>query len=245
MIYLKTPDEIKKMKRSCQIIGDMLRMLEDKIYIGMPTRELDRLAYEYITARGEKPNFLGYHGFPGTICVSIDEQVVHGFPSDRRLKEGEIVSIDTGCVLDGYHADAARTFIVGNTTEEKKRLVEVTKECFFKGVEAIRIGGALGDIGHAIQTHAESNGYSVVRDMVGHGIGRSLHEDPQVPNYGKKGVGVRIRPGMTLAIEPMINMGEYKVVLDGWDCYTADYKPSAHYENTVAITENGVEILTL
>ena len=245
MIYLKTPDEIKKMKRSCQIIGDMLRMLEEKIYIGMTTRELDRLAYEYITAHGAKPNFLGYHGFPGTICVSIDEQVVHGFPSERRIKEGEIVSIDTGCVLDGYHADAARSFIVGNTTPEKKRLVEVTKECFFKGVEAIRIGAALGDVGHAIQTHAESNGFSVVRDMIGHGIGRSLHEDPPVPNYGKKGVGVRIRQGMTLAIEPMINMGDYKVIIDGWDCYTADYKPSAHYENTVAITENGVEILTL
>ena len=245
MIYLKTPQEIQKMKKACRIVGDMLRLLEEKIHVGMTTKELDAIAYNYIVASGAKPNFLGYGGFPGTICVSIDEQVVHGFPSDRRLKEGEIVSVDTGCVLDGYHADAARTFIIGNTTPEKKRLVDVTKECFFKGIEAITVGGTLGDVGHAIQLHAESNGFSVVRDMVGHGIGRSLHEDPPVPNYGKRGVGVRIKEGMTLAIEPMINLGGHKVIITGWDCITADGQPSAHYENTVAITENGVEILTL
>lgn len=245
MIYIKTPQEIEKIKASCRIVGDMLKLLEGKIRAGITTKELDRFAFEYIEARGAKPNFLGYGGFPGTICVSIDEQVVHGFPSDRVLEEGEIVSIDTGCVLDGYHSDAARTFPVGKCSPEKLKLIEVTKECFFKGIEAITIGGAIGDIGYAVQKHAEDNGFSVVRDMVGHGVGRHLHEDPQVPNYGKKGVGVRIRRGMTLAIEPMINMGDYHVDIDGWKCVTTDGLPSCHYENTVAVTDNGVEILTL
>lgn len=245
MIYIKTPQEIEKIKASCRIVGDMLKLLEEKIRVGITTKELDDFAYEYITSCGAKPNFLGYGGFPGTICVSIDEQVVHGFPSDRALKEGEIVSIDTGCVLDGYHSDAARTFPVGKCSAEKLRLIEVTKECFFKGIEAISIGGAIGDIGYAVQQHAESNGFSVVRDMVGHGVGRHLHEDPQVPNYGKRGVGVRLRRGMTLAVEPMINMGDYHVDIDGWKCVTSDGKPSAHYENTIAITDSGVEILTL
>lgn len=245
MIYVKTPQEIEKIKVSCRIIGDMLKLIEEKIRPGIATKELDRFAFDYIASRGAKPNFLGYGGFPGTICVSIDEQVVHGFPSDRILKEGEIVSIDTGCVLNGYHSDAARTFPVGNCSPEKLRLIEVTKECFFKGIEAITIGGAIGDIGYAVQKHAEENGFSVVRDMVGHGVGRYLHEDPEVPNYGKKGVGVRIRRGMTLAVEPMINMGDYHVDIDGWKCVTSDGKPSAHYENTIAITDNGVEILTL
>ncbi len=245
MIYIKTPQEIEKIKASCRIVGDMLKIFEEKIREGVTTKELDRFAYEYITARGAKPNFLGYGGFPGTICVSVDEQVVHGFPSDRVLKEGEIVSIDTGCILDGYHSDAARTFAVGKCSPEKLRLIEVTKECFFKGVEAVSIGGAIGDIGYAIQSHAELNGFSVVRDMVGHGVGKYLHEDPQVPNYGKKGVGVRIRRGMTLAIEPMINMGDYHVDIDGWKCVTRDGLPSSHYENTIAVTDNGVEILTL
>lgn len=245
MIYVKTPQEIEKIKASCLIIGDMLKLLEEKIRPGVVTKDLDRFAFDYIASRGAKPNFLGYGGFPGTICVSIDEQVVHGFPSDRVLKEGEIVSIDTGCVLNGYHSDAARTFPVGNCSPEKLKLIEVTKECFFKGIEAITIGGAIGDIGYAVQQHAESNGFSVVRDMVGHGVGRFLHEEPEVPNYGKKGVGVRIRRGMTLAVEPMINMGDYHVDIDGWKCVTSDGKPSAHYENTIAITDNGVEILTL
>lgn len=245
MIYIKTPQEIEKIKASCRIIGDMLKLLEGKIRAGITTKELDRFAFEYIESRGAKPNFLGYGGFPGTICVSIDEQVVHGFPSDRVLREGEIVSIDTGCILDGYHSDAARTFPVGQCSPEKLKLIEVTKECFFKGIEAITIGGAIGDIGYAVQKHAEENGFSVVRDMVGHGVGRHLHEDPQVPNYGKKGVGVRIRRGMTLAVEPMINMGDYHVDIDGWKCVTSDGLPSCHYENTIAITDNGVEILTL
>ncbi len=245
MIYIKTPQEIEKIKAACQIISDMFKFVEEKIRVGVTTKEIDKFCFDYIASRGAKPNFLGYYGFPGTICTSIDEEVVHGFPSDRVLEEGQIVSIDTGCVLNGYHADAARTFPVGKCSAEKLKLVEVTKECFFKGVEAVSIGGALGDVGYAIQQHAESNGFSVVRDMVGHGIGKSLHEDPQVPNYGKRGVGVRLRKGMTLCIEPMINMGDYHVEIDGWRCVTADGLPSAHYENTIAITDDGVQILTL
>lgn len=245
MIYIKSKKEIEMMKASCAIVSDMLKLLEERIKVGVTTKELDAFAYEYIKSRGAKPNFLGRGGFPGTICASVDNEVVHGFPSDKPLLEGQIVSIDTGCVLNGYHSDAARTFPVGNCSPEKLKLIKVTQECFFKGIEAISIGGAIGDIGYAIQNHAELNGFSVVRDMVGHGVGRDLHEDPQVPNYGKKGVGVRIRSGMTLAIEPMINMGDYHVDIDGWKCVTSDGLPSAHYENTVAITDDGIQILTL
>ena len=245
MIYIKNNEEIERMRRAGKIVGDLLRYLEEKIRVGMRTDELDRLAYEFITSRGARPSFLGYGGFPGSICVSIDEQVVHGFPSERTIKEGEIVSVDVGAELNGYHGDAARSFILGDGFEDKKRLVSVTKECFFKGYESVIVGAALGDIGAAVQEHAESNGYSVVREMVGHGIGRNLHEDPNVPNYGKRGVGVRLKKGMAIAIEPMINMGEKEVIIDGWKCVTRDGKPSAHYENTVVLTDNGAEILTL
>ncbi len=245
MIYLKKNEELEKMRKAGKIVGDVLKLLEDKIAIGMKTIELDRLAYDYITKMGAKPSFLGYGGFPASICVSIDEEVVHGFPSERIIKEGEIVSVDVGAFIGGFHGDAARSFYLGETSKEKKKLVEVTRECFFKGVETVMEGSALGDIGSAIQTYAEENGFSVVREMVGHGIGRNLHEDPSVPNYGKKGVGVRLRKGMTLAIEPMINLGKKEVIIDGWKCITKDLMPSAHYENTIALTDNGVEILTL
>lgn len=245
MIYLKNPSEIALMRKSGQITADVLKLIEDNIKVGVETAYLDKLAYDYIVGCGAKPSFLGYGGFPGSICVSIDEQVVHGFPSERRLEEGEIVSIDVGSFLNGFHSDAARTFLVGNVSPEKKKLVDVTKECFFKGLEEVMVGGTLGDIGGAIQEHAESNGYSVVREMVGHGVGRNLHEDPSVPNYGKRRTGIRLRSGMTLAIEPMINMGGKEVVIDGWSCVTRDKSPSAHYENTVALTSEGVEILTL
>ena len=245
MIYIKNPSEIELMRKSGQIVADVLKLIEDNVKVGVKTRYLDKLAYDYIVGCGAKPSFLGYGGFPGTICVSIDEEVVHGFPSERVLKDGEIVSIDVGALLNGYHGDAARTFLVGSVSPEKKRLVEVTKECFFKGIENLMVGSTLGDIGGAIQEHAESNGYSVVREMVGHGIGKRLHEDPNVPNYGKRGVGIRLKSGMTLAVEPMVNMGTHKLILDGWKCETADSKPSAHYENTILITANGVEILTL
>ena len=244
MIYVKNKSEIDQMRKACQIVADVLKIMEDNVKIGVKTSYLDKLAYDYIVGCGAKPSFLGYGGFPSTICCSIDEQVVHGFPSERVLKEGEIVSIDVGA-YNGFHGDAARTFLVGNVSPEKKKLVEVTKECFFKGIEGICSGSFLGDIGGAIQEYAESFGYSVVREMVGHGVGRNLHEDPSVPNYGRKRTGVRLRRGMTLAIEPMINMGGHQVNINGWECVTRDGLPSAHYENTVLITDDGVEILTL
>lgn len=245
MIYIKTDEEIEKMRKAGRIVGDTLKLVEEKIRLGMETKELDKIAYDFIVSCGAKPSFLGLYGFPATACISINEQVVHGFPSDRRIEEGDIVSFDVGAQIYGYHGDAARSFYVGKISPEKEKLIKVTEECFFKGVDAVMIGGAIGDIGYAVQRHAESNGFSVVREMVGHGVGKRLHEDPSVPNYGKRGVGARLKKGMTLAIEPMINMGGYEVIIDGWKCVTKDGLPSAHYENTVALTDNGVEILTL
>jgi methionyl aminopeptidase len=245
MIIIKTDNEIELMKEPCKIVRDALLLAEDKIKAGMTTGELNKIVHDYIISSGAKPSFLGYGGFPAATCISIDEQVVHGFPSNRIIKEGEIVSVDVGAYKNGFHGDAARSLYVGEIDSEKKRLVDVTKECFFKGIEGICIGSPLGDIGAQIQSYAESNGFSVVRDMVGHGVGKHLHEDPQVPNYGRKGTGVRLKRNMTLAIEPMINMGTWEVEIDGWKCVTLDGKPSAHYENTVVITDNGVEILTL
>ena len=245
MIYIKTDEEIEKMRLACKITGDTLKLVEEKIKVGMTTLELDKIAYDYITGCGAKPSFLGLYGFPGTACISIDEQVVHGFPSDRVIEEGQIVSFDVGAYINGFHGDAARSFYVGAIAPEKKRLIEVTKQCFFEAIKVVMPGGAVGDIGYAVQTYAEKNGFSVVRDMVGHGVGRHLHEDPSVPNFGKRGVGARLKKGMTLAIEPMINMGGYEVIIDDWKCVTKDGLPSAHYENTIALTDNGVDILTL
>ena len=245
MIHVKNQDEIQRMRVACQITRDTLNLLEEKIRPGMTTKELDRIAYDYITKCGAKPAFLGLYGFPGTCCISIDEEVVHGFPSDRVIKEGEIVSVDVGAFKDGFNGDAARTFCIGEVTFEKRRLVEVTKQCFFEGIKDICVGSAIGDIGYQVQTYAESNGFSVVRDMTGHGIGRKLHEEPELRNYGKRGTGIRLKEGMTLALEPMINMGGGQVDIDGWKWVTRDGLPSAHYENTFVVTANGVEILTL
>ena len=246
MIYLKKAEELERMRVACQITRDTLNLLEEKLRVGMTTKELDKIAYDYITSCGAKPGFLGLYGFPGSICVSIDNEVVHGIPSTSRvIEEGQIVSIDVGAFKNGFNGDAARSFYVGNITPEKKKLVEVTKQCFFEGIKDICVGSAIGDIGYQVQTYAESNGFSVVREMTGHGIGRRLHEEPEVRNYGRKGTGIRLREGMTLAIEPMINMGTHEVIIDGLSCVTKDGKPSAHYENTVVITNNGVEILTL
>ena len=245
MIIIKTDNEIELMKEPCKIVRDALLLAEDKIKAGMTTGELNKIVHDYIISSGARPSFLGYGGFPAATCISIDEQVVHGFPSNRIIKEGEIVSVDVGAYKNGFHGDAARSLYVGEIDSEKKRLIDVTKECFFKGIEGICIGSPLGDIGNQIQTYAEANGFSVVREMVGHGIGRKVHEDPNVPNYGKRGTGIRLKRNMTLAIEPMINMGTYEVDMNGWDCLTRDRKPSAHYENTVVITDEGVEILTL
>ena len=245
MIHVKTDKEIELMRVACKITGDTLKLLEEKIKPGMTTRELDKIAYDYIVSCGAKPSFLGLYGFPATTCISIDEEVVHGIPSDRVIEEDMIVSVDVGAYINGFHGDAARSFYAGSISPEKKRLIDVTRECFFEGIKGICVGSALGDIGAQVQAHAEKNGYSVVRDMVGHGIGRQMHEDPSVPNYGRRGTGVRLKRNTTLAVEPMINMGRHEVLINGLNCVTKDGLPSAHYENTILIGDNGVEILTL
>ncbi|MBQ3047182.1 MAG: type I methionyl aminopeptidase [Clostridia bacterium] len=248
MITIKTDAEIACMRESGRLTKNVLDLIGREIRIGMTTKDLDRLACEYIRSCGAEPSFLGYSGYPASICASIDSMVVHGIPSDNEvIKDGQIVSVDVGVVYNGWQGDAARTFMVGNVSEEKRKLVKVTEECFFKAIENLRDGTPLGDIGYHVQSHAESNGFSVVRALVGHGIGREMHEDPSVPNYGRKGTGIRLKKGMAIAIEPMINAGVYQVdfMSDGWGVVTRDRKPSAHYENTVVITDSGVEILTL
>lgn len=248
MVTVKTAEQIELMRKANQIVRDTLLLIEEKIKPGMTTAHLNRLAHDFITKCNAVPSFLGYSGYPASICVSIDEEVVHGIPSERRfIEEGQIVSVDIGSIYKGYNGDAARTFAVGKISEEKQKLIDVTKQSFFEGVKILKEGVRLGDLGHAIQSYAESNGFSVVRALVGHGIGTDMHEDPEVPNYGRAGHGLRLKAGMTIAIEPMINAGTYDVYMldDEWTVVTADGKPSAHYENTVAITEDGVDILSL
>ena len=248
MITIKTDAEIALMRESGKLTKDVLDLIGSRIRAGMTTKELDTIARDFIEACGAYPSFLGYSGYPASICTSIDDMVVHGIPSDEIvIKEGQIVSVDVGVIYNGWQGDAARTFKIGKVSEEKEKLVKVTEECFFKAVERLRDGSPLGDIGYHVQSHAEANGFSVVRALVGHGIGKEMHEDPSVPNYGRKGTGIRLKKGMTIAIEPMINAGVYQVDFesDGWGVRTRDRKPSAHYENTVVITDNGVEILTL
>ena len=247
MIKAKSPEEIALMRESCRIVKETLDFVGRNIRAGMTTKDVDDMVYRYITSCGAYPSSLGYGGFPASACVSVNEVVVHGIPSDRIIENGDIVSVDITAEKNGYNGDAARTFMIGDVSEEKRQLVKVTEECFFKAIEGLRAGTPLYDIGYAVQTHAESHGYGVVRALVGHGIGRDMHEDPSVPNFGKKGTGMRLKAGMTICIEPMINAGTYKVVFhdDGWTVTTMDGKPSAHYENTVLITEDGVEILTL
>lgn len=247
MINVKTESEIAYMRESCRIVKETLEFVGKNIRAGMTTKEVDELVYRYITSCGARPSSLGYCGYPASSCVSVNEVVVHGIPSDRIIEDGDIVSVDITAEKNGYNGDAARTFLIGDVSEEKRRLVRVTEECFFKAIEELKAGTPLYDIGYKVQTHAESHGYGVVRALVGHGIGREMHEDPSVPNYGRKGTGMRLKAGMTICIEPMINMGTHKVVFerDGWTVTTMDGQPSAHYENTVLITEDGVEILTL
>ena len=248
MITIKNEQEIEYMRESCRIVKETLDFVGKNVHAGMTTKEVDELVYKYITSCGAYPSELGYEGYPASSCVSINEVVVHGIPGDRVILDGDIVSVDITAEKNGFHGDAARTFLIGNVSEEKRKLVKVTEECFFKAIEGLQAGTPLYNIGYAVQTHAESHGYGVVRALTGHGIGSSMHEDPSVPNYGRKGTGMRLRAGMTICIEPMITMGTYKVYQDrndGWTITTADGKPAAHYENTVLITENGVEILTL
>ena len=248
MITIKSAKQVEKMRASAKITKETLKLIEKHIKPGVTTAQLDKIAYDYIISKGAKPNFLNYNGFPGSICASVNEEVVHGIPSKRAvLKEGDIISIDMGAVLDGWHSDAARTFGVGKISEQAQRLIDVTRESFFEGLKYLKHGAKLGDVSSAIQNYVESNGYSVVRDLVGHGIGTHLHEDPSVPNFGTAGKGVKLAAGMTLAIEPMVNEGHYKVCVldDDWTVVTADGSLAAHYENTVLITKDGYEILTL
>ena len=248
MIYLKTKKEIEFMRKACQITKGMLDIVEKNIRPGVSTLELDQIAEDYCRSQGAIPNFKNYGGFPGSICASIDDVVVHGIPrANIILKEGQIISIDCGAMIHGFNGDAARTFPVGKISPEKQKLIDVTKQSFFEGIKGLKVGDRIGDIGERVQKYAESFGFSVVREMVGHGIGRDLHEDPEVPNYGHKGYGPKIEDGLVIAIEPMINMGRKEITIDDddWTTRTRDGKPSAHYENTVAITSEGVEILTL
>lgn len=247
MIIIKTDQEIEYMRRAGKVVAETLVKLEEAIKPGITTLELDNIAEKFIIKQGAKPSFKGYGGFPASICASVNEEVVHGFPSSRVLQEGDIISVDCGAILNGYQGDAARTFAVGKISNEAQKLIDVTRESFFKGVEKAVVGNRLTDISAAIQSHAESFGYSVVRDFVGHGIGKNMHEDPEVPNFGRPGRGPKLVHGMVLAIEPMINIGEYYVTVkeNGWTVVTEDGSLSAHYENTVAILTNGAEILTL
>lgn len=248
MIYIKTDAEIKQMREATSVVRDYLHYIEEKIRPGISTYELDRLSYEFIKKCGATPSCLGYEGYPATICASVDDVVVHGIPSKKIiLEEGQIVGIDVCAGKNGFIGDAARTFAVGKISEAKQKLIDVTRECFFKGIGVVKAGVRLGDLSETIQKHAESHGYSVVRELVGHGIGRSMHEDPSVPNFGVKGHGVKLKRNMTIAVEPMINMGKRDVTLDddGWTVRTLDGSPSAHYENTILIKDDGVEILTL
>lgn len=248
MIIIKTDKEIEYMRQAGKIVGNTLLRLEEVIKPGITTAELDRIAEEYITRQGAKPSFKGYNGFPASICSSVNEEVVHGIPSNKLvLQEGDIISVDCGAILNGYHGDAARTFPVGNISEEARQLIEVTKESFFKGVKNAVIGNKLTDISAEVQRYAESFGYSLVRDFVGHGIGKDMHEDPEVPNFGRPGRGPKLCKGMVLAIEPMVNIGKYHVRVESnnWTVVTEDGSLSAHYENTVAILDDGPEILTL
>ena len=247
MIHVKSEKEIDLMREPCKIVKETLEFVGSRIKAGMSTREVDELVERYIRSSGGNPSCIGYGGFPAAACVSVNEVVVHGIPDDRILKEGDIVSVDIVADKNGYHGDACRTFCIGEVAPVVKELVRVTEECFFRAIEGLRVGTPLFDIGYAVQQHAEAHGYGVIRSYTGHGIGREMHEDPSVPNYGKRGTGVRLRAGTVLCIEPMIAMGTWKVKLlaDGWGAVTADHKPAAHYENTVVVREDGVEILTL
>ena len=240
-------NEIMLMKKACSIVGDTLTILRDSIKVGITTKELDDIAREYILSQGATPSFLNYDGFPASICTSVNSVVVHGIPGDYALKDGDIVGIDVGACYQGYHGDAARTFIVGNVSKKTQKLVEETKKCFFKGIEGLKAGDRIGKISSAVQQNALLHGYGIVKELVGHGVGKHLHEDPNIPNFGHKDSGPVIVENCTLAIEPMINLGTSRINLlrDGWTVVTADGKPSAHYENTVLVTSSGVEILTL
>ena len=248
MIPIKSETDLVKMRRACKVTGDTLKMIEEHIKPGVTTAQLDEIIEKFIREQGCTPSFKNLYGFPASACISVDDVVVHGIPSDKPLEEGQIVSIDVGACYGGFHGDAARTFAVGQITREKQRLIDVTRQSFFEGIKHARAGRRLGDVSHAIQQHVESNGYAIVRAMTGHGIGRRVHEEPNIPNYGQAGCGVMLKSGYTLAIEPLVNAGEFKVLIDQgdkWTCRTVDGSPSAHYENTILVRDGEPEILTL
>lgn len=251
MIYLKTKREIELIRESCRIVAEVLKLIGSQIKPGVTTLALDKLAEDYIRSFGGVPAFKGYGSqknnlFPATLCTSIDAEVVHGIPGKRALKEGEIISIDVGVKKSGYYGDGAWSFAVGPVSAEKQRLLDVTRESLCKGIEKATVGNRVHDISAAVQSHVEANGFSVVRELVGHGVGKELHEPPNVPNFGKPGTGPELKQGMTLAIEPMVNLGSYQVMIqpDGWTVVTRDGLPSAHFEHTIAIVDSVPEILT-
>jgi methionyl aminopeptidase len=246
-IIKKTDAQIEIMRRAGKVVADTLKLIERNIRPGVTTKELDLLAEDFIHSQGAKPAFKGYRGYPATACISIDDEVVHGIPGKRVLVDGQIVSVDLGAIVDGYYGDSAATFPVGEISEEKKKLLEVTKRSLEAAIAKVKAGTKLGVISSTVQQVAEEAGYSVVRDLVGHGIGREMHEDPQIPNFGSSNEGPVIDKGMVLAIEPMVNVGDYKVLTkaDGWTIVTVDGSPSAHFEHTVAVRESGADILTL
>jgi methionyl aminopeptidase len=246
MIILKSPEEIEKMAQSCLIVAKTLDYLKDMVKPGITTKEIERLADDYISSNHATSAFKGYKGYPASICASVNDEVIHGIPSDRTLEEGDILGVDLGVYKDGFYGDAACTFPVGKVHKDAERLLRVAEESLYLGIQNARENKRISDISHSIQRHVEENGYSVVRAFVGHGIGRDLHEDPQVPNFGPPGRGPRLMSGMTLAIEPMVNEGGYEVVVldDGWTAVTMDGKLSAHFEHTILVTPNGPKILT-
>ncbi|NMP37803.1 MAG: type I methionyl aminopeptidase [Clostridiales bacterium] len=247
MIVLKTERELKLMLEACRISAEALKMAGEALEPGMTTAQLDSLIRKFIKSKGATPTFLNYNGFPGSACISLNDEVIHGIPSHKRvISEGDLVSVDLGACINGYTGDTAATFAVGQISPEAKRLCDTTRESLYEGIRCAVVGGRLGDIGHAIASYCEQRGYGVVREYTGHGVGRTLHEDPAVPNYGTPGRGVRLLPGMTIAIEPMINQGSaaIKTMSDGWMVKTTDGKLSAHFEHTVAITRDGPLIMT-
>lgn len=247
MIQYKSSREIEKIRKAGRVVAEILDLISENVRPGVTTRKLEALASERFKKRKARPAFLGYQGFPASICVSVDDEVVHGIPGDRTLVEGEIVSVDVGAIVNGYFGDSARSFAVGNVNSEARRLLSVTNEALKRGINACSVGNHLGDLSFAIQSYVESEGFSVVRDLVGHGIGKKMHEEPQVPNFGEAGTGIELKEGLVVAIEPMINAGEHKVrvLSDGWTIVTDDGSRSAHFEHTVAVTSDGPEILTL
>jgi len=246
MIVLKTERELDAMRKAGRIVAQALAEIEKAVGPGVTLKELDQIAENFILQQGAKPAFKGLYGFPATICASVNEQVVHGIPGSRRLEEGDIIGVDVGTWIDGYYGDMAKTFPVGKVSPQAQQLIKVTEEALYQGIEQAVEGNRLSDVSHAIQNYVEEHGFSVVRDFVGHGIGQRMHEPPQIPNFGKPGMGPRLRSGMTLAIEPMVNVGTYEVLTkeDGWTVVTRDKSLSAHFEHTVAITPQGPEILT-